>query len=293
MRLIAVSLVLALTGCAPAGSCSGTIVDGASGQPLASVGITASAEGESDLTCAAKGATSDASGSFTLEDLCSGTTYKLTLSDDSLLLDGAPKVDGGVQSPGNELRAWRAPTKDGVYLLSKGELDNVRTFSEILYETKIDDPTMKVAYPEMKPTGKVRTVEPGDYFVLSGKSRIERLAWRPLIADPEKRTFVDGAITDHVWVGVRFVSDTEWEKVEATVDSAKVKVIGSGDRLVHYIPHDALPEGRYALFGDEDKRMFVIDMGRSFATEATAEAAPAEGEAAAPGEEGAAEAPAQ
>lgn len=280
MRLTLVPLLLALAACAPGGSFSGTIVDGFTGQPRGDLRVIAKTEAATDMTCAAKEATTDASGNFSIPKLCADNDYNLTVNDESLMLEGAPVVDGGAKTLGVQIKAWRAPNGDGIYVLSNDELSMVRTFSDIKYEVKIDDPSMKVAYPEMKPTGKVRTVNPGDYFAISGKSNVDRLQWRPLLADTGKRTFVDGSIADHVWVGVKFTSDTEWEKMEVSVDPSKIKVVTAGDRIVHYIPHDALPEGRYALYGESDKRMFIVDMGRSFAPEAPAGGdAPAGGEA--------------
>lgn len=265
MRFALIPLFLGLTACIAGGTFNGTLVDGLSGQPRGNERIIAKTSDIPDATCAAKEATADASGVFTLQNLCPGANYALSLSDETLMLEGAPTASGDEQAQGVELKTWRAPGGAGIYVLSEDTLSMVRTFTDIKYEVKIDDPSMKVAYPYMKPTGKVKTVNPGDFFVVSGKANVDRLKWRPVIADPNKRTFVDGSITDHVWIGVKFTSDTEWEPVEVSIDPSKVKVITSGERIVHYIPHDALPEGRYALYGDADKRMFIVDMGRSFA----------------------------
>ena len=189
----------------------------------------------------------------------------MKVKDETLLVEGSLTTPGAEAVTGQILKTWRAPSGDGIQILSNDGLTPMRTFTDVKYETKIDDPTMKVAYPYVKPTGKVPTVNPGDYFIISGKGNLERLSWRPLISDPEKRTFVDGSITDHMWVGTRFISDTQWEPVTVQVDVSKVKVVKAEDREVHYIAHDALPEGRYALFGDKDNRMFIVDFGKSFA----------------------------
>jgi len=249
------------------GSYSGTLVDGLSGAPRSGEGLRAIAKASdtSDLTCSAKAGDVDANGAFTIADLCGPDTYVLSLTDENLLIEEPPTIAGSDKIAGASLKVWRAPSGDGIYLMSKDDLTMVRTFTDVKYETKVDDPTMKVAYPYMKPTGKVKTVLPGDFFVISGKSNTDRLKRRPIIADPGKRTFADGAITDHVWVGVKFNSDTDWQPVEAQLDASKVKEVKSGDRIVQYMPSDALPEGRYALYGDDDKRMFIVDFGKSFA----------------------------
>ncbi|NOY25794.1 MAG: hypothetical protein GXP62_07955 [Oligoflexia bacterium] len=272
MRLVLASLLLGLSACVPGGSLTGTLVDGLAGTPRTGdeLRIIAKTADLSDPTCGAKESLVDAAGAFSLQALCADNTYALSLSDGSLMLEGAPTADGSAQVVGVNLTTWRAPAGPGIYVLSADALSMVRTFTDVKYETKVDDPEMKVAYPYMKPTGKVKTVNPGDFFIISGQAYLDRLKWRPLIADPGKRTFSDGSITDHIWVGMKFISDTDWEPVTATLDESKVKVVKAGDRVVHFIPSDALPAGRYALYGDKDKRMFIVDMGRSFAPAAPA-----------------------
>ncbi|MCB9781177.1 MAG: hypothetical protein H6742_21605 [Alphaproteobacteria bacterium] len=263
MRKSLVLLALTLAGCSTSSTYSGTIVDAMSGKPRGELRVIAKSEGATDLTCMAKEATADAQGAFTIQGLCGDMEYQLSLSDETLMIEGATTVTGGTPVTGVTLKTWRAPSGDGVYMLENDELKMVRTFTDVKYETKLDDETMKVAYPYMKPTKLSYAVEPGDWFVLSGQSNLERLKFRPLIADPDKRTFVDGSIADHAWVGVKFASDTEWEPVEAQLDESKIKSVQSNGRTVKYYPHDALPEGRYAIFGDKDQRMFIIDFGKS------------------------------
>jgi hypothetical protein len=265
MRSFLLLLAPILSACVQQGSFSGTIVDGLTGAPRADLVVLATSDNTSDMTCKVKEGKSDASGVFTIAQLCGDGTYTLKIKDETLLVEGSMTTPGAESVTGQTLKTWRAPSGDGIQILSNDGLTPMRTFTDVKYETKIDDPTMKVAYPYVKPTGKVATVNPGEYFVISGKNNLERLSWRPLIADPAKRTFVDGSITDHVWVGTRFVSDTEWQPVTAQLDVSKVKVVKAEDREVHYIGHDALPEGRYALFGDKDARMFIVDFGKSFA----------------------------
>lgn len=262
-HLPAMLLSLGLTACTVSGTYSGTITDAMTGNPRGDIRVVAKSEGSTDLTCMAKEATADASGTFKLEKLCAGNNYALTLSDDTLLVEDPPTVDGGAQVDGAQIKTWRAPAGSGIYILKGDELSMVRTFTDVKYETKVDDPAMKVAYPYSKPTKLTYVVEPGSYFVISGQSNVDRLKWQPLIADPGKRTFVDGSIENHAWVGVRFNSDTEWEKVEAQLDASKIKTVQSGERIVQYIPADALPEGRYTLFGENDNRMFIVDFGKS------------------------------
>lgn len=264
MRLVPILLcALTLSACSPGGSYSGTVIDAMTGNPRGGLRIVAKADGATDLTCMAKEAEVAADGSFSLTGLCSDTRYNLSLSDEQLLIQDAQPIDGGATVADARLLTWRAPSGPGVYILKDDTLTMVKTFTDVKYETKVDDPEMKVAYPYMKPTRLSYVVEPGSYFVISGKANVERLQFHPLIEDPAKRTFADGSIEDHAWVGMRFKSDTEWEPVEAQLDESKIKKVVSGDRIVHYIPGDALPEGRYAIFGPKDSRMFIVDFGRS------------------------------
>lgn len=263
MRLLPLLLAPLFTACVQQGSFSGTLVDGFSSAPRADLVVLATGEGSTDLTCRAKEGRSDASGNFTIDKLCGDATYTLKVKDETLLVEGELTTPGAEVVTGRTLKTWRAPSGDGVQILSQDKLTAVRTFTDVKYETKLDNPEMKVAYPYVKPTGKVPLVGPGEYFVIAGESNLSRLVFRPLVYDPGKRTFVDGSITDHAWVGVRFKSDTEWEPVSVELDKSKVTVVKAGGREVHYIAHDALPPGRYTLFGDKDQRMFIIDFGSS------------------------------
>ncbi len=264
MRPVQILLcVLPLAACAPGGSYSGSVVDAMSGSPRGDLRIIAKAEGATDLTCMAKEGQVAADGSFAIPGLCSGNSYDIKLSDEQLLIQDAAQVDGGATVADARLMTWRAPSGPGIYILKDDKLSMVKTFTDVKYETKIDDPEMKVAYPYMKPTKLGYVVEPGSYFVISGKANVDKLEFHPLIEDPGKRTFTDGSIEGHAWVGMRFQSDTEWEPVDAQLDQSKVKMVTSGDRVVHYIPGDALAEGRYAIFGAKDARMFIVDFGRS------------------------------
>lgn len=271
LPVLLAATAFALTACSAGGTYGGTLTDAMTGQPRGEVRVIAKSEDATDLTCMAKEAMADASGAFTLANLCAGATYHLTLSDETLLIADPPTIEGGATVTDAKLETWRAPAGAGIYILDEDELSMVRTFTDVKYETKVDDPNMKVAYPYAKPTKLNYLVEPDSWFVISGQSNVDRLKWRPLIEDPGKRTFVDGSIENHAWVGMKFASDTEWEPVQAQLDESKIKTVTSGDRIVQYIPGDALPEGRYALFGDKDSRMFIVDFG-------TSQNAPAEGE---------------
>lgn len=285
-------LTFSLVACSVGGTLSGTLTDAVNGKPRTGVRVIAKAEGDADLTCQLQEADVDATGSFTLPKLCSGVQYKVTLSDEGLILADVPLVDGSAPTTTLALQAWRAPKGKGLFILTDDGLSDVRTFTEIKQEVSVNDPNLKVTYPYMKPTKLSYVVEPGSFLVVSGKTNIETHKYLPLIADPGKRTFQAGSIENHAWAGVRFTSETEWEPVTVTMDAAKVKQVEVGERIVQYIAHDAMPEGRYAIFGDDDTRMYIVDFGKSQdvagvpVEEAPADGAPAEG---APAEGAAAE----
>lgn len=272
-------LTFSLAACSVGGTLSGTLTDAVNGKPRTDVRVIAKAEGDADLTCQLQEAQVDANGAFTLPKLCSGVSYRVSLSDEGLLLADAPLVDGSAPTTVLSLQAWRAPKGKGLFILTDDKLDDVRTFTEIKQEVSVNDPNLKITYPYMKPTKLSYVVEPGSFLVVSGKSNVETHQYLPLIADPGKRTFQAGSIENHAWAGARFTSETEWEPVTATLDSSKVKQVETGERIVQYIAHDALPEGRYAIFGEGDTRMFIVDFGKSqdAAEAAPADAAPAEG----------------
>ena len=161
---------------------------------------------------------------------------------------------------GVKVVSWRAPKGDGVYKLSDDGLASLRSFSDVDTETVLESEDT-VRYPTMKPT-KVASIGNAEHLVLAGGDTLSRLEVHPLVADQGKRQFAgDVSIEDHVYIGVRFLSDTEWESQEATLDASKVTVVDNGERKVKYIAGDALPQGRYAVLGPNDKRTFVFDFG--------------------------------
>lgn len=267
-------LIAPLAACNPGGTHQGTLVDGLTGAPRDGVRLLARSGDAADLTCQVREATTDAAGGFTLENTCAGATYTLTAADDGLLLDGALELKGGEQAAAPVgYTAWRAPTKGtGVYKLSGDQLQPLKTFADVHTETVVDS-DVKVRYPALKPV-KVSGLEKGDWLVLVGKDNVDRLKVHPLIADDAVRAFTgDVTIDNHVYIGVKFGSDSEYEFVQAQLDADKIRNVSVGEHVVRFIAQDALPEGRYAMLGDSDKRTFVMDFGTPKG-EATAKATP-------------------
>lgn len=265
-------LMAPLAACSPGGNHQGIVVDGLTGTPREGVRVLARSADASDLTCQVREATTDATGAFTLENTCAGATYNVAAADDGLLVEGALQLKGGEQSTSPaSYTAWRAPTKGtGVYKLSADSLKPLKTFADVHTETVVDS-DVKVRYPTLKPV-KVSGLDKGDWLVIVGKSNVDRLKVHPLIPDDSVRAFTgDVTIDNHVYIGVQFDTDTDFELVDAQLDTDKVRNVSVGDHVVRFIGHDALPEGRYALLGDSDKRTFVLDWGTP-KVEATAKA---------------------
>jgi hypothetical protein len=275
MSLVRAALLLApLAACNPGGTHQGTLVDGIAGTPREGVRVIARSADAADLTCQVREGTTDASGTFTLENTCAGATYTLAAADDTLLLDGPLDIKGGEQpaAPAS-YTAWRAPTKGaGVYRLEDDALVPLKLFADVHTETVLES-DVKVRYPTLKPV-KVSSLDEGDWLVLVGKDNVDRLKLHPLVSDGAVRSFEgDVTIDNHVYIGVKFDSDTEYELVDAQLDADKVRNVSVGDHVVRFISKDAVPEGRYALLGDADKKTYVFDFGE-VKGEATAKATP-------------------
>lgn len=270
-RLLAPLAILPLVACSTGGALSGTVVDGITKAPKADLRVLARSEDTTDLTCKVKEGKTDASGAFLIEGLCSGATYTVGLGDETLMLSQALTVDSTATAEDTKtLTAWRAPSGSGVYRLADDALAPLRTFSDVASETVLDS-DVKVRYPKLKPT-KAASIKTGQFLVLSGKGVIDRLKVHPLVEDSGKRQFAENiTIEDHVYIGVKFTSDTEWEAQTAALDEAKVLTVENGDRMVKYIPADALPDGRYAILGDDDKQTYVFDFGAAPTANAAAE----------------------
>ena len=262
MRVESVLCALFLGACVPAGSFSGTLVDGMNGEPHDGVRILAKSNDTTDLTCQVREATTDATGSFTIADTCGKATYVLSLTDKTLFVPSFPKIVGSETSAEpTEIKAWRAPAGAGVSILREDTLKAVRTFSDVAAETALRSGE-PIRYPDSKPTTNQALVGAGSHLIIAGKSNVERLELVPLVQDEGRRRFEDGVtITDHVYLGIKFNTHTNYEQVEAKIDSAKVEDVSGEGRVVRYMAHDSVPAGRYGLLGPKDKRLFVIDFG--------------------------------
>jgi hypothetical protein len=251
----------------PTGSYEGRIVDPWTGAGRGGVKVIARAPNDvMDAACQVTEGTTSSDGTFRLERTCADVTYTLRLDDSKLVAPDLPVVKGGGQEKAaTDIAAWRIPGSAGVYLLRNDELDSLHMNAPVegawiqgtdkkevaLYPTAVPDP--------------VPALHPGDVLVLSGASTIARLKLHPMVHHPGPLTLelASGAamkVTDAWYLGYAFRSDREFEKVSAKLDESKVKAIGAEAQAARMIPADALPPGRYALLGDEDTRMLIVDV---------------------------------
>lgn len=293
-RSITPVLGLALLGaCASSGTFQGKLIDPATGQPRANVPLVAKAKSGGDVTCQSREVTSGADGTFTIPDTCADHSYVLTTTDETLILQGDLKFDGGKPAEGvRDIDAWRAPKGEGVYVVTGDTITEVRKSADIYWEPLFPDPKNadvyeKIRYPSVVPNS-VPNVAAGSWLAIAGEDNVKDLKFAPLIAHAgavnfphlEKGDGTVATISDASWVGVKFKSKTmkslaDIEKVEAALDAAKVRSLKGGGWATNLLPADALPAGRYALLSDTGSRMYIVDFG---AAAAPAEAA-ATGEA--------------
>ncbi|MFH1466729.1 MAG: hypothetical protein ABIO70_20250 [Pseudomonadota bacterium] len=261
-RLSLPALLLLAIGCQPAGSFQGKLVDALSGQPMADVRLLAKANGEeADLTCQIFEATSGPDGIFNMQGLCAGISYALQPGLDFYLIQGVGDIPGGQPSAGvKDLEVWRAPAA-GVYLLDGGKMDKQSTATDV--ESKnIYESEEKVWYPAKLPLTYTK-VAGTQMLMISGQKNIEKLGFYPVV-ESGPRTFGTKAEPDkdeETWsyIGIRFTTDTEYERLQVKPDDSKIKKVSEGDRQVIYIPADAVAPGQYALWEEGGRRAYALE----------------------------------
>lgn len=268
-----VAILLTLGGCG-GGNIDGTLVDGLSGAPIGGVEVVASADGQVRLTCQKVSAVTADDGTFSISGTCLGdSSYTLSTNDENLWLGDVSSVpQDGFEGP-KQIKAWRAPVGSGVYSLMNDTLSVINTATDIKQEKLyLTDPPEMVSYPDEIKESKVGLVEAGGYLVLSSKDNCDGLQLYPLIEDkiedkPEGDTRVRRFGDKETWadmnpwwyVGYRFASDTEWEKVDAKVDTSKVITQSNDKHTACFYPHGVVAPGRYALMKEGAKRLYLVD----------------------------------
>jgi hypothetical protein len=247
---------------------TGTVTDALTGAPIADLRVVAKSSDATDLTCMALEGTTDATGTFSIANVCANN-YDLSAGDDMLLLQGDITADGSDKAAGpKSIQAWTAPEGSSVYFLSGGELTAQKTLSDVSTATILgSDPPHAVRYPETR----LKTwpeLAPGDYLVLTGASNMDTLKLHPVHESPEVKFEPDREDISHWslgkewdYIGVVMTEDGGFELKEVTADASKVKdVSGVESRGARYIPADALPAGRYALLKDKSKRTYMFEV---------------------------------
>ena len=261
-RIRFLALTALLSACSTSGSYTGQLVAQLGSNLPEGLRIVAQADDStSDLTCQTFEATPDASGAFVLTGLCADTSYTLSLTEKNLLIEGSHTIQGTTEEVlSTLLKVWPASAGNGVAMFTEGKLKAVSTYTNVkklqLLESEED-----VLYPRHKPNSSVLMAE-GAHLVLTGQNTVSKLVFQPLIEEKVERNFHDEyTLGPHFYVGLRFTTDTEVERVEAALDAGKVINVLGADMPVRYIAHDALPPGHYALMGEGDERMYTITFG--------------------------------
>lgn len=267
---VAVPIVaLALSTACTKGSFQGKLVDGLTGQPVAAERVLLKAE-TTDFTCQVFETTTDDQGNFTVGDLCANMEYVLSPGNEMLFLGDAPAIDGSAQAAGAvEIKAWMAPAGSGVYILDGGELKPQRTYAD-LKTARILGSEQDVRYPNTQPKDDASWAEvpAGGHLVVVGKPTIDRLQVLPFIESPEVKFEPDREDIKHFslgqawhYIGIAIQSETEFELKTVELDMSKVVEAASGERAARYIQADALPNGKYALVGEKDRRTYMFRVG--------------------------------
>jgi hypothetical protein len=255
----------ALTACS-SGPVEGTLVDVLAGKPLtpgAPLELVADAEGTgARLTCQKVVSSVAPDGSFALDGLCGDTDYRLRLTDGALWLAEADRVAAGATGP-LTLDVWRSPNDVGVFeLTSEGAVVGLGAEAS-LKEVVVFDTDQRLRCPDALPS-RVPSIEAGEFLVLSGADYVAK-TMEPLLPSGS-RLFGSAedptAMSPWYYIGVLLTSDTEYEPRTVAIDDSKVVRQAKGERTLAWIPHDAVPEGTYAIMDTAtNRRMFIVKFG--------------------------------
>jgi hypothetical protein len=261
-RAVLLSMVFLCLGCSGAGQYQGVLNSGMDGSPMGAVRLVAKASPmPPDLTCQVREVTTGPDGTFAFLDLCREQKYIMNIPAPNLQLSGSVTVAGQETPEAIAHQAWRSPDGPGAYRLHGEVVSAIPTFSDVSVDKSKDGSTVR--YPDMKPTGRVITIGSGEHLVLSGKRVVQDMQILPLVSQPGRVSLLGDTIRNHVFIGVQFDAKSKATAVSAELDPSKVtEILIRGERM-KFIAHDALPQGRYALLGEKDSRVTILDFGSS------------------------------
>ena len=244
----------------------GQILDGMTNAPRADLRMVARTTAkDAGMTCQVFEGTTDASGNFTISGLCPGLSYEVNPVDETLWF---PEF-GGVPSTGTDgpktIKAWRAPSGDGVYRLSGDTLSMIRTSADVQTTIALNGGG-DLRYPSEIPA-KVEVIGPDDFLVLAGSDAIAKTNFYPLYKAWEVGVGTEAAPSKlTAWfAGTQFDADGNPTVVGSKAPNKDHTTKKERDpKAVAYIRGSALEAHRYSVFKDGDRRMHILDFGKPF-----------------------------
>jgi len=266
MRTVPVLFAFLASACTQTGVFQGRVVDGLTNKPVSGVGLAAKAPAASNIDCQVAQATSGPDGTYQFDKICVGEKYTLTAAEGTTQhlsdLPGVTVQAGQPTKAMGDIKAWSLPADVGMYVFSNGTYTAMRANADVrrafLWESQ-DTVRAPTTLPKTEPR-----VDSGDWLVMMGDRYLERVKFFPLIkSDVRKFDKKGDEETAAAWwyVGMEFTSDTDYKRVEATPDPAKVVNLTVGENKIRFIRGDAVPAGHYAALADMDRRMTVVTFG--------------------------------
>lgn len=253
--------------CTQFGGFQGRVVDGLTGKPIEGFRVVARSQGAPSVECGLFEATTGADGTYKYDKLCVGIEYAVSPAEKDHYVTDLPKANvqaGQVASAPGDMKAWLLPPDIGMFVFAGGTYTPLRANADVkrvfLWESQ-ETARMPATLPKSEPQ-----VAPDAWLVLQGDRYLEKIRFLPLIKSGERKFGKKGEeeITEpwH-YVGLEFTSDTEYKRVEATIDPSKVVDLSAGESRIRFIRGDAVPPGHYAALADMDRRMTILTFGPS------------------------------
>jgi hypothetical protein len=236
-----------LLACTPEpGSAGGTLTDARSGAPVAGAEVVLSA-----ATCPEQRVHTDDAGRWSATGLCGQEKWSVDVSGDWEL----PPVDAGNDLA---LRAWPAPTADGIYLLEGG------TLLPILTHTALDQLTSTSGVPVRFPVeipGTLPHLDADTVLLVAGDLLPDPVTLVPLQPCASRVSLRNGDrdIAMDPWLYLGRDCGDGFSGEERSVP-ARTTGPTEGRRL-RYLGADAAAPGRYALPTRDGLRAFLLDVG--------------------------------